>query len=85
MGEVSIYAAWIMDRIKPPVKNKVKKKHIIGNDGPDGSWKIILFQKSAPDLSKSKSGWKYKNYKKFRKQIKSVGENYYKGTGRCLN
>lgn len=50
---------------------------------------MTVFRKSAPNSSKSGYGWKYKNAKKFRKQIKQVGKKYYKPPrgrgGRCLN
>lgn len=50
MGEVSIYAAWRMRGWKAPNKNKkVPDKKKIGERSTEGSWKIILFDKSEPN------------------------------------
>lgn len=85
VGEVSIYAAWKMNGITPPKNHKTGPEHMIGNTSQDGEWKIILFQKSAPNSKKAKSGWKYKKTSTLNPQIKRVGQKCYKGTGRCLN
>lgn len=74
-----------MQSIKLPKNNKVEKKHnIAGSNDYSGSWEIILFQKSSPQ-GKGRTGWKYKNAKSFRKQIKALGKGCYIGTGKCLN
>ena len=85
VGEVSIYAAWKMNYITPPKNHQVYENHRIGNKSQNGRWKIILFQKSAPNSKKAKSGWKYKKTSTLNPQIKSVGQKCYKGTGKCLN
>ncbi len=88
VDEVSIYAAWIMAGIDPPEsKKQVKKEHMIGNDAPEGAWRIILFQSSSPKPKEKnkKYGWKYKKVDKFREQIKTIGEQHYYSTGECLN
>ena len=90
MGEVSIYAAWRMRGWKAPNKNKkVPDKKKIGERSTEGSWKIILFDKSEPNRKAkySKFGWKYKKTSSLRKQIKKIGKKYYKGgrRGKCLN
>lgn len=74
-----------MNNIKPPKDHKVGPEHMIGNTSKYGEWKIVLFQKSAPNSKKAKSGWKYKKTSTLNPQIKSVGQKCYKGTGRCLN
>lgn len=90
MGEVSIYAGWKMRQWSIPSKKKqVPSWARIGNSSLNGNWHVTVFRKSAPNSSKSGYGWKYKNAKKFRKQIKQVGKKYYKPPrgrgGRCLN
>lgn len=88
MGEVSIYAAWIMDGLNPPKsKREVTEDHMIGNSGSEESWKILLFKKSCPNPKKKnkKYGWKYKKQKKLYDQIIEIGEQYYTGKGKCLN
>ena len=103
LGEVSIYAAWILKGLDvSSIKNIRKKttknnKYMIGNDSveiKDTEYKIIIFQKSAPE-----GGWCYnKNAKKFRQQIVERGEYILKTynnsikntkksqiTGNCLN
>ena len=79
------YAAWKMNYITPPKNHQVYENHRIGNKSQNGRWKIILFQKSAPNSKKAKSGWKYKKTSTLNPQIKSVGQKCYKGTGKCLN
>ncbi|MCR5792008.1 MAG: RHS repeat-associated core domain-containing protein, partial [Lachnospiraceae bacterium] len=89
MGEASIYAVWKMQGIKAPKKGKIKKAHkIAGNNDyspKKNQWKIILFEKTAPNSKNKKTyGWKSSS-KALRKQIKKIGKNCYKGTGKCLN
>ncbi len=107
LGEVSIYAAWILKGLdvssiknirRKPVKNN---KYMIGNNSVEKKgtkYEIIIFEKSAPDPSKSGGGWPYKNAKKFRQRIVKRGEYILKTynnsikntkksqiTGHCLN
>ncbi|MGI6501485.1 MAG: DNRLRE domain-containing protein [Anaerostipes sp.] len=88
MGEVSIYAAWKMREMGIPSMNKkVSKKKRIANQSQKGSWKIIVYKKSAPNAKKYRCGWEHKNGSKLRSQIKRIGKKFYKGgrKGKCLN
>ncbi|MCI8749551.1 MAG: hypothetical protein HFH67_17110 [Lachnospiraceae bacterium] len=90
LGEVSIYAAWKLHKLStPPEFNKFGKLddgYMLGEDSKDEKkYRFILFEKSAPDPKKTRSGWKYKNAKAFRQQIVKEGRKCYRGTGKCLN
>ena len=92
MGEMSIYAAWRMKKLKIYFDVDSDKpeildgKYIIAADNKDEGkkYKFILFSKSAPAPEKTRSGW-YKNQKKLYKQIIKEGKKCYRGTGKCLN
>ena len=92
MGEMSIYAAWRMKKLKiyfdvdSKKPEKLLDNYIIAGDNKDEGkkYKFILFSKSAPAPEKTRSGW-YKNQKKLYKQIIKEGKKCYRGTGRCLN
>ncbi len=92
MGEMSIYAAWRMKKLKiyfdvdSKKPEKLPDNYIIAGDNKDEGkkYKFILFSKSAPAPEKTRSGW-YKNQKKLYKQIIKEGKKCYRGTGRCLN
>ena len=72
MGEMSIYAAWRMKKLKIYFDVDSDKpeildgKYIIAADNKDEGkkYKFILFSKSAPAPEKTRSGWYYKNQKK---------------------
>ena len=93
MGEISIYAAWRMKKLKiyfdvdSKKPEKLLDNYIIAGDNKDEGkkYKFILFSKSAPAPEKTRSGWYYKNQKKLYKQIIEEGKKCYRGTGRCLN
>lgn len=92
MGEMSIYAAWRMKKLKinfdvdSDKPKKLSDEYIIGDANKDKGkkYKFILFSKSAPAPEKTRAGW-YKNQKKLYKQIIEEGKKCYRGTGRCLN
>ncbi len=73
MGEMSIYAAWRMKKLKINFNvdeaKILKNKYIIAGDNKDEGkkYKFILFSKSAPAPEKTRAGW-YKNQKKLYKQ-----------------
>ncbi len=93
MGEMSIYAAWRMKKLKIYFDVDSDKpeildgKYIIAADNKDEGkkYKFILFSKSAHAPEKTRSGWYYKNQKKLYKQIIEEGKKCYRGTGKCLN
>ena len=72
MGEMSIYAAWRMKKLKiyfdvdSKKPEKLLDNYIIAGDNKDEGkkYKFILFSKSAPAPEKTRSGWYYKNQKK---------------------
>ena len=82
MGEMSIYAAWRMKKLKIYFDVDSDKpeildgKYIIAADNKDEGkkYKFILFSKSAPVPEKTRSGWYYKNQKKLYKQIIKEGK-----------
>jgi len=92
MGEVSIYAAWKMKKlIVPPPKKEdgsLDSDYIIGNEDQKqdngAKWRIVVFQKSAPDATAKRCGWHYKIPEAFRMHIYNIGKKYYKGTGERL-
>ncbi|MCR5691681.1 MAG: hypothetical protein K6G62_05625 [Eubacterium sp.] len=69
----------------PKSRKQVTRRHMIGNNAPIGLWKIILFRSSSPKPKEKKNGWKYKKAKKFKEQIKIIGQRHYYSTGQCLN
>ena len=72
LGEVSIYAAWILkglnvSSINTTEKTRLRNNYKIGNisvedDGVE--YKIIVFEKSAPVSNGHRGGWDYKHYHK---------------------
>ncbi|MCI9080181.1 MAG: hypothetical protein HFH68_14945, partial [Lachnospiraceae bacterium] len=72
LGEVSIYAAWIlkgvnMSLIKTTKRNTLDDNYKIGDNSvekPGVEYKIIVFEKSAPVSNGHRGGWDYKHYHK---------------------